>query len=160
MTAVHTASHLHVQRPAHQHRRMPRRQRFAVYGVSVALWASGLLWLLLDQFFGRQGQFGPTPHPLQAPLLLLHGVVALVAAYTLGWISARHVLRWWTAGERRISGGVLTSVVIVLSVSGFALFFVSDDAGQRVARLTHEALGLAVALFAIQHWAFAARSRT
>ena len=155
---MRNARHRHALRHPHHHRRMPRRQRLALYVIGAGLWTSGLLWLLLDLFFARQEQFGRTPHPLQAPLLLIHGVIAILAMYTLGWVSARHVMRWWTAGERRLSGGVFTTVLIVLTLSGFALFFASDDRWQRLAKLTHEALGVAITLLAAQHWFFGKRA--
>jgi quinol-cytochrome oxidoreductase complex cytochrome b subunit len=142
---------------AHHHRRMPRRQRLAVYAISAVLWVSGLLWLLLELFFARQDQFGRAPHPLQPPLLLIHGVIAILAMYVLGWVSARHVVRWWTEGQRRVSGAAFTVVLCVLTLSGFALFFVSDDQWQHVSKLTHEVLGVGVTLLAAQHWFFGRR---
>lgn len=138
---------------------MPRRQRLAVYVVGALLLGSGILWLILDQFFAHQEQLGRTPHPLEPPLLLIHGVVAILSTYVLGWVSARHVLQWWTPGLRRWSGGVFSAVLLVLSVSGFALFFLSEDLSQRAARLTHEALGAGIVVFAIQHWFFGRRMR-
>ena len=87
---------------------MPRRQRFAVYTVFGVLWVSGCWWLLLDEFFTRPGQFGSMPHPWEPAILLIHGIVAILSMYVLGWVSARHVLRWWPARLRRLSGGLLT----------------------------------------------------
>ena len=138
---------------------MPRRQRLAVYLISTLLWASGLLWLMLDEFFTHEGQFGRTPHPLESPVLLVHGILAIVSAYVLGWISARHVLQWWTAGLRRWTGTVFATLVAILSLSGFALFFLSSDEWQRFTKITHEALGAAIIVFAIQHWLFGRRSQ-
>ncbi|HEY2676980.1 MAG TPA: hypothetical protein VGI65_08405 [Steroidobacteraceae bacterium] len=137
--------------------RMPRRRRFAVYSIVGALWLSGCLWLYLDQFYAKHGQFGATPHPLESPTLLLHGIAAILSMYLFGWITARHILRWWSGGLRRISGGALTALLIVLVVSGFALFFLIDDELQHGAALIHEVLGLAVTVFAIQHWFFRKR---
>ncbi len=139
---------------------MPRRQRLAVYLVSTLLWATGIGWLVLDQFFARQEQFGRTPHPLESPLLLAHGILAIASAYLLGWVSARHVLLWWTAGLRRVSGAVFAALMALLGLTGFALFFLSSDRWQRFAQLTHEALGLSIVLFALQHWLFARRGQT
>jgi hypothetical protein len=131
---------------------MRRRQRLTIYLFGGVLWASGVLWLVLDQFFASQEQFGRTPHPLEPPVLLIHGLLAIASAYALGWISARHVLQWWTAGLRRWSGGLFAALTVTLSVSGFALFFISDDQWQRVFQLMHEWLGVAIVLFALQHW--------
>jgi hypothetical protein len=133
---------------------MPRRQRTAVYVIVGALWISGCAWLYLDQFAAQRGPFGNTPHPLQPPLLLIHGVTAIASLYLFGWISARHILRWWAGDLRRLSGGALASIIALLTATGFALFFISSDAWQRYAAGAHDVLGIAVTLFAIQHWFF------
>ena len=139
---------------------MPRQQRLVIYALCTALWASGLIWWLLDLFLVRQGEFGRMPHPLQPPLLLAHAVLALLALYLFGWISAHHALRWWPHGLRRWSGGVLAALLFALAVSGFALFFISDDHWQRISKLTHEALGVAVTLCALEHWLFGRRPQS
>jgi hypothetical protein len=137
--------------------RMPRRRRVAVYLVLGGLWVTGCWWLLLDQFVAKRGPFGVTPHPLEPPLLLVHGVTAVLGMYLLGWISSRHVLRWWPGGLRRLSGTALALMLALLVISGFALFFVSDDEWQHAAAVIHEVLGVAVTLFAVQHWFFRGR---
>jgi hypothetical protein len=136
---------------------MPTRQRFTIYVVLGTVWFSGCLWLLLDQFFAQPGQFGMTPHPWEPAVLLIHGIVAILSMYLLGWITARHVVRWWPRRLRRVSGATLSAFLALLVVSGFALFFVSDDRWQRFAALAHEVLGLGVTVFGIQHWFFARR---
>ena len=133
---------------------MPSRQRVALYLVLGTLWASGCAWLVLDQFFAGVTQFGRTAHPWAGPMLLLHGVVALFALYLLGWVTARHVLRWWPSGLRRLSGGFLTAFLALLNVSGFALFFLSDDRWQHLAASFHDVLGVTVTVLGIQHWFF------
>ena len=143
-----------LHKPPHRHRRMPRRQRLWIYLIVGMLWLSGTVWFLLDQYCAKHGEFGVTPHPLEAPVLLLHGVLAVLSMYLFGWVMARHVTRWWSARRRRWSGGVLTGFLALLSVSGFALFFLVDDASQHVAAIIHDVLGLAAAIIGIQHWFF------
>jgi hypothetical protein len=142
-----------------QHRRrMPRAQRAAVYLIVGVLWISGCAWLCLDQFAAQRVPFGNAPHPLEPPLLLIHGVVSVASLYLFGWIGARHALRWWAGDLRRWSGGVLAAVLALLILSGFALFFLSSDAWQRYAAAAHDVLGVALTLFAVQHWFFGKRS--
>jgi hypothetical protein len=132
--------------------RMSKRERLTVYTVVGTLWLSGCLWLGLDQFFSSVGPFGSTPNFLEPPLLLLHGVLALFGLYLFGYISAHHVVRWWPGRMRRLSGGTFAGMLIVLTLSGFVLFFVSDDQTQHMAVLIHDVLGLAIGIFALQHW--------
>lgn len=129
-------------------------QRRAIYATVGALWLSGCAWLALDECCARRGPFGNAPHPLEPPLLLVHGVIAIGSMYLFGWISARHVLRWWPGAVRRWSGGALSATIAALALTGFALFFLTDDLWQHAAALTHDALGLAVTLFAVRHWFF------
>ena len=133
---------------------MPRAQRAAVYLIVGVLWISGCAWLWLDQFAAQRGPFGNTPHPLEPPLLLAHGVAAVASLYLFGWIGARHALRWWVGGRRRLSGASLACVLVVLILTGFALFFLTSDAWQRYSAGAHDVLGIAVTVFAIQHWCF------
>jgi hypothetical protein len=136
---------------------MPGRRRAAVYLVIGGLWLTGCAWLFLDLAVAKRGPFGATPHPLEPPLLLIHGIASVLSLYLLGWISARHVLRFWPGGLRRVSGAALAALLALLAVSGFALFFVSDDDWQRAAAWAHEVLGVAVTVFAAQHWFFRGR---
>jgi hypothetical protein len=139
---------------------MTARQRAAIFAVFGALWFSGCLWLCLHQFFARGGQFGATPHPWEPSVLLLHGVIAILSMYLLGWITARHILHFWSRRLRQLSGGVLAAFLALLVLSGFALFFLSDDQWQYVAASIHDALGVGVTVFGVQHWFFARPSDT
>ena len=131
---------------------MPARYRLIVYLVIGGLWLTGCAWLLLDTVFARRGPFGKTPHPLEPPLLLLHALTAILSMYLLGWLSAGHMVRWWRRGLRRQSGAVLATLFASLAISGFSLFFLVDDAWQHAAASVHDWLGVAVTVFAIQHW--------
>lgn len=136
---------------------MSRRQRAAIFAVVGGLWLTGCAWLVLDQWFSRTGAFGPAPHPWQPPMLLAHGLASIGATFLFGWIADRHVLRWWSLHRRRWSGSMLAAFLTVLGITGFALFFLTDDRWQRAAALAHDALGVAVTVFAVQHWFFASR---
>jgi len=139
------------------HVRLSPAQRLCIYGTVGALWLTGCAWLVLDRYFVRHGSFGAMPHPWEPPLLLLHGIIAILSMYLFGWITARHVMRWWPAGMRRVSGGGLAAFIAILIVSGFALFFLTDDGWIRYSAVSHEVLGLAVTVFAIRHWIYRRR---
>jgi len=134
---------------------MPDALRHTIYVGFGALWASGCLWLLLHHFAAAEGEFGVARHPWEAPLLYAHGVLAIATAYLFGWIMARHASESWRNGKRHVSGALFCTVLGVLSVSGFALFFVADDTWQRWSAGLHDTLGVVVTLFAIEHWRIA-----
>jgi hypothetical protein len=131
---------------------MPERLRYAIYLVFGGLWLSGCGWLVLHQFFATPTDFGEARHPWEPPLLLIHGVLSLFTTYLFGWIMARHAADAWVMHKRRISGSLLTTLLVILAVSGFALFFLSDDAWQTRSAQVHEVIGLVVTLFAVEHW--------
>jgi hypothetical protein len=153
----HVRVHRHTN-AAVSRERMSMRRRLAVYLILGALWLSGMMWLVLDQFFESQGPFGTIPSPWRPAVLLGHGALAILSMYLLGWVTARHVIRLWPGRLRRLSGAALAALLALLALSGFALFFVSDDRWQHFAAVAHEVLGLGITLLAIQHW-FVARRR-
>ena len=130
--------------------RMAPSLRLAAYLLISCLWLSGCAWLLLDLFCRQHGELGSIPHPLEPPLMLGHGLLAVPVLYLLGWISPVHARDGWRFRQRRSSGGLLW--LALLSVTGFALFFVDLDAPRRAFSVTHEALGVAAGAFALMHW--------
>jgi hypothetical protein len=133
-------------------RLMPVALRAAVYAIFGGVWASGCVWWALRQFFAVADEFGTTRHPWEPTTAWLHGVFATATAFLFGWVMARHGSEGWQQRKRRVSGGLLTGVVAVLSISGFALFFLTDADWQSNAARVHEALGLLVTALAIEHW--------
>jgi len=47
---------------------------------------------------------------------------------------------------------LLTAVLAVLSISGFALFFLTDSDWQAQSARLHEIFGVAFTLFGLEHW--------
>jgi uncharacterized membrane protein len=131
---------------------MPKALRWSLYGVGAGLWLSGCVWLVLHLFFEAPTQFGIEPHPWESPLLLVHGVLAVPALYLLGWVTSRHVIDGWRMARRRLSGGLISGVLVFLALSGFALFFFTDDAVRAAVALLHEVIGVACLVPALAHW--------
>jgi len=131
---------------------MPERLRYTIYLTFGGLWLSGCGWLVLHQLFATPTDFGEARHPWEPSLLLIHGILSLVTACLFGWIMARHAADAWVMNKRRISGGMLTTLLLILAVSGFALFFLTDDSWQTRSAQVHDAIGLLVTLFAVEHW--------
>jgi hypothetical protein len=131
---------------------MSGKQRVIVYSLMAALWVSGCIWLYFDQRARFQDAFGGERNPWESALLTAHGILAVAGMFLFGWITAHHVTRWWNMERRRTSGGVFSGLLLLLIVSGFALFFLSEDRWQHYAALIHDILGVGIAAFAVQHW--------
>ncbi len=130
---------------------MSRALRSLLLGVCALLWLSGALWLLLEWVFPQRNEFGPLPNPWEAPLLRVHGLVAVAAVFLFGWVAAGHIrVRWWQ-GMNRPSGLWLLGLASVLVLSGYALYYTTArlHAG---AALVHEWLGLVAIIAALAHW--------
>jgi len=137
---------------SNQRRLMPSRLRLSVYVVFGGVWMTGCAWWVLHRYFASPGPFGVARHPWESTAALLHGVLAIATAFLFGWVMARHGSEGWQQRKRRVSGGALAAVVAVLSISGFALFFLIDADWRNDTAIVHDTLGLLVTAFAAEHW--------
>ncbi|HUL19566.1 MAG TPA: hypothetical protein VLV29_09910 [Steroidobacteraceae bacterium] len=131
--------------------RMSRALRTTLLGVCALLWLSGALWLLLDLWFPEHNEFGSLPNPWEAPLLRLHGLVAVAAVFLFGWVAAGHIPVRWRQGMNRPSGLWLLGFAGILVLSGYALYYTTAQL-HAAAALVHEWLGLAALIAALAHW--------
>src|SRR4030095_2966236 len=119
---------------------MPDLLRYSVYFGFGAVWLTGCAWLVLNLFFETPDEFGVARHPFEPTVLWIHGVSSIAVAYLFGWLMARHASEAWRQQKRRVSGGLLIAVLLVLSLSGFALFFLTDSNWQEQSTRIHEIL--------------------
>jgi hypothetical protein len=122
-----------------------------IFAVGALLWLSGALWLLVHLAFPAHNEFGTLPNPWEAPLMRLHGLIAVAAVFLLGWLGANHMLPRWVAPANRASGLWLLGAMVVLVVSGYALYY-STGALHGAAAAVHEWLGVAAIALALAHW--------
>ena len=139
--------------------RLSQRINAALLIVLGALWVSGVGWLLVHYLYARPGEFGVIRHPFETPLLTIHGVLALLGLFLLGWFAGRHA--GVAAGRRRrASGWWLTLWMAALVLAGGAQFFLSSELWQARATLAHEILGAALLLPVLAHgWHFSVAAR-
>src|SRR5512135_3477915 len=97
---------------------MSRALRSTLLCVCALLWLSGALWLLLEWVFPQTNEFGRLPNPWQAPLMRVHGLVAVLAVFLFGWVAGGHIRVRWRQGVNRASGLWLLGLASVLVVSG------------------------------------------
>ena len=144
-----TVHALHVPRRMHGGP-LPPGLRRAVQWCSTALWLSGGAWLILHYFFASVGEFGPTPNSTEPAVLRVHGWIAVSAVFLSGWVTAAHVIpRWY--GPRRISGIALVAVVVVLILTGYALYYTTGHLNG-IATAAHELVGVTALVAALAHW--------
>jgi hypothetical protein len=130
---------------------MSRRTRAAILSVCTLLWLTGVLWLIAHWFFPDRNEFGALPNAWEAPLMRLHGLIAVAAVFAFGWVGAGHIVARWSAARNRLSGLWLLGFAALLVVSGYALYY-STDGLHATAAAVHEWLGLVAIFAALAHW--------
>ena len=139
--------------------RIGARYRRAVNIIAAGVWATGVLWLVFHYFLREPGAFGPAPHPLEAWWLRLHGAFAFGALWTLGLLSASHLLSGWVSRRRRSSGASLLAVAVVLTLSGYLLYYAGSDVVRPAVAVLHWSVGLAAPLAFVWHRYLSTRGR-
>ncbi len=130
---------------------MTRAQRAVIFTVCGLLWFTGVIWLVLHYAFQRHNEFGDLPNPAEPALMRLHGLLAVAGVFLFGWLTAAHVTPRWSIGRNRTSGLVLASCVVVLVVSGYALYYTTADLHTQ-ASVLHQVLGVLALVAALSHW--------
>jgi len=133
--------------------------RRAVYAVGILLWVSGTLWLVLHHAFPQRSTFGPLPNPWEAPLMRLHGLIAVCGVFLIGWLSAAHIAARLPQERNRRSGVALGSIAFLLIFSGYALYYTTGGMHD-AAGVLHEVFGVLSPAVALLHWWRNRSSRT
>ncbi len=117
--------------------------RLLAYLVLALLFASGLVHLLLHDYFPLPGPLGPSPRPLEISMLRLHGGAAMATLVLLGSVLGSHVLRFWRHGQNRTAGALFLGALALLGASGYGLYYLDDQWLRGWTREAHIAIGLA-----------------
>jgi len=125
-----------------------RRWFYLVFGV---LFVSGATWLALHRWGATETEFGAQQNPAEPWLLRLHGAAAMATLVILGTMIPLHLRRSWRARRNRRTGVVITSVCVLLIVSGYFLYYAGGDTMRRAAVYGHDVLGLALPVIVIWH---------
>ena len=120
------------------------RLRVGIHLAFGVLWLAGAAVFVLKHFFPASTEFGPAPNAAAAPLLVVHGIVAVLVTFLFGLITAAHVGAMRRVGADRASGLWLLWLVAILIVTGFAGFFLVGDSVRDWNGLLHGLLGLAL----------------
>ncbi len=132
--------------------RLPKGQRYTLYGVSAGVWLTGAVWLVYHYFMQTEGPFGFQKHPVEVVSLEIHGVFSFASLWIFGVLGWTHILRGWTSNWKRWSGGALVAVIAILIVTGLGLYYFVDRQWREWTSLAHWVLGLAALVFFFVHW--------
>jgi len=135
--------------------------RWALYGVFAVLIASGAWWLAVHY----EGQLIPAWNnelrrlALEAWSMRVHGGAALVTLVCVGAMLTNHARRGWTLARNRVSGATVIATFLLLTLTGYALYYLVSDASRPPVSMVHWALGLALVPLLALHIGLGRRSR-
>lgn len=113
-----------------------RRLFYLVFGV---LWGSGALWLLIEWF--KDPELGAARTLLQTFSMKVHGATMLVYLAMLGSLMT-HIRRGTALKANRLSGFAVIALNGILALSGWLLYYVSEDVYRQWSSTIHWAIGL------------------
>lgn len=124
--------------------RLGRWHQGAVYGATAVLVVSGIIWLVLHYFVVVPGEYGPQIHPLEPWMLRLHGAAAMAGLIIYGSLLPVHIRRAWSI-RRNIALGIgLVAIMLLLTATGYLLYYAGGENIRPVISAVHWILGLAV----------------
>lgn len=139
--------------------RLGRLHECAVYLTLAALYSSGVGWLVLHYLFRVESELGPVPHPGEPWLLRIHGASAILFAIAFGSLLPGHVFAAWRARKNRASGSSLMAWTLLLTVSGYALYYAGDETTRGLASQVHRIVGICLPALLVWHLVGARRMR-
>lgn len=131
--------------------RLPKWRRWTVYSVSLAVWITGALWLIYRYFMRTEGKFGYKADPLEHWWLIMHAGFSVWAVALFGLLWSIHIVHGWNANWKRWSGGFITGFAFILILTGYSLYYLSED-WRTWTSYTHWILGLAALAVFFIHW--------
>jgi hypothetical protein len=127
-----------------------RRHRLTLYVVSLVLLVSGGGWAWIHRL-DAAGQAGDTLRQTNPWLLQAHGFAAVGFVLLLGTLIPVHIRHSWHARKNRSNGAFFLSAVGLLTLSGYALYYLGDEAWRNGASQFHLWLGLAAPVLLFFH---------
>ncbi len=118
--------------------RLPRWQRSATYASFTSLFLTGTFWWMLDLQRGENPANAP-----QVWLLRLHGLAAMLVLICFGALLTNHVRIGWAVQRNRWLGGTMVALTVLLTTTGYALYYTVGDTMRLSASWIHFCIGVA-----------------
>lgn len=135
--------------------------RRSLYALVALLVASGAWWIAVHY----EGEIVPAWEnelrrvALEAYAMKVHGAAAFATLVAVGAMLTNHVRRGLLLARNRTSGISLLAALGVLTLTGYALYYLVSDATRPPVSLVHWVLGLALAPLLVVHIVAGRRTR-
>ena len=132
--------------------KLPPAYRGWLYGTSSALFISGVAWVILHRVsLAHEDATRNWSAALEPWLLKLHGAAAMSFLVVLGALLPIHILKGMATRKNLVSGLVLLGLTGLLTVTGYALYYIGSDTARSFASLLHTWVGVGAPAFLIWH---------
>ena len=125
--------------------------RWALMGSGAVLWLSGTAWLLLHFYAPIQSDFGPEANPAEPWMLKAHGLAMIAALLGIGGLLTAHVTAGWEVRRQRVRGIAIGATVLVLTATGYLLYYAGNEQLRASASTVHWILGLGSPVIFLWH---------
>lgn len=130
----------------------PRHKRW-FYSVIATLFLSGATWVLFGWLAERDASRAELLRSLKPWMLKLHGAAAMAFLVSAGILIPTHIRRAWQARRNRTNGVFFVTMMALLIVSGYGLYYFGDEQWRSAASWIHLILGFAApGLLALHIW--------
>ncbi|WP_339939274.1 DUF4405 domain-containing protein [Undibacterium luofuense] len=145
-----TSLHSSAQR-AQPRFRIERWHRYSLYALLAGLWLSGLIWLLVRYTLRTVTEYGEVPHAAEHPLMQLHGALLWFWLFLWGSLLLQHIRRAHQAQRNRRSGWTLISLLLIVSLSAYGLYYLAAENSRPVWSWLHAGSGIVLPLILFWH---------
>ncbi len=123
--------------------KLSRLQALAVYLFTLGLFITGGGWLALHYFSPLKTPFGGAQSPVEGWLTRLHGGVGMLFLVLFGNILSGHIIGGLRKGENMVSAVLLLMLTVFMVVTGWGLYYFSDEMLRKWTSAAHWAAGIA-----------------
>lgn len=131
--------------------RLNQRHERWLYMIGVLTFVSGLGWLADHYLFAGSADFGDAHAALEPWWLRLHGAAAMAGLVVLGSLLPGHIARAWRLRRNHRSGLLMLSLVVLLVVTGYGLYYAGDEETRPWISVVHWLAGMLAAAGLVLH---------
>ena len=141
----------HHKNAPHINLRLERWHRRCIYASCLILLLSGAAWLTAKYFLRPVGQFGETIHPIEPWAIKVHGAATMAILFFLGSLMNSHFRRALKSGRNLVSGWMMLVTMMLLTLTGFGLYYVASESDRPLWSRIHWTVGLGLAVLIVVH---------
>lgn len=106
--------------------KLSRRHRLTLYAASLLLFVSGAAWAWANHL-DETARASEAVRQFKPSLLKIHGFSAMTFVLLLGTLLPGHVRRAWHARKNRNNGAFFLASIGLLTLSGYALYYIGGE---------------------------------